>query len=56
VVLLLLVAAIAAGAYVASTREPVLSPLPAISPEVPEELRGDLERLRDAAEQLGESS
>ena len=56
VVLLLLVAAIAAGAYVASTREPVLSPLPAISPEVPEELRGDLERLRDAAERLGESS
>ncbi len=56
VALLLLVAVIGAGAYVLSTRETPLRELPAVSPELPEQLRGDLTRLRDAAEQLGEAS
>ena len=50
--LLVLVAAIAGGAYVLSTREPVLAPLPEISTELPDTLRTDLQRLRDAAERL----
>jgi eukaryotic-like serine/threonine-protein kinase len=54
-VLLLLVAAIAAGAYVASNRETVLTPLPDVSAELPDQLRSDLQRLRDAAEDLESS-
>lgn len=56
VALLLLVAVIAAGAYALSTRETPLRELPAVSPQLPEQLRGDLDRLRDAAEQLGNAS
>ena len=50
-ILLLLVAAVVGGAYVAG-REPVRTPLPDVSAELPDELRDDLQRLRDAAEQL----
>ncbi len=53
--LLVLVAAVAAGAYVLSTREPVLAPLPEISEQLPGTLRSDLQRLRDATEQLDAS-
>ena len=51
-VLLLLAAAIAGAAYVLAEREAVLAPLPQVSTELPDTLRGDLQRLRDAAERL----
>ena len=54
VVLLVLVAALAAAAYAVSTRETVLTPLPEVSSELPDTLRSDLQRLRDAAERLEE--
>jgi serine/threonine protein kinase len=53
-VLLVLVAALAAAAYVVSTSETVLTPLPEVRTELPDTLRSDLQRLRDAAERLEE--
>ena len=51
--LLLLVAALVAGFVVYdSTRQVELGPLPQVSVDLPEQLRGDLQRLRDATEQL----
>ena len=54
-VLLVLVAALAGAFYVAG-REPSLSPLPEVGAELPDELRTDLQRLRDVAEQQLEAS
>jgi len=50
--LLLLVAVVAAGAYALANRETPVVDLPQVSDQVPEELRGDLERLREVTEQL----
>ena len=55
--LLLLVGALVAGfAVYESSRDVELPPLPEVSVDLPERLRGDLQRLRDATEQLGASS
>jgi eukaryotic-like serine/threonine-protein kinase len=50
--LLLLVAVIAAGGYALSTREAPLVELPQVSEQLPDQLRTDLQRLRDATDQL----
>ena len=49
--LLLLVAVLAAGAYALNGRDVVVE-LPTVSDQLPERLRGDLQRLRDEAERL----
>ena len=50
--LLLLVAVVAAGAYALTSREVPLVELPTVSEQLPDQLRTDLQRLRDATEQL----
>jgi serine/threonine protein kinase len=56
VLILAVVVALALVAYAASTERDVeLRPLPEVSEELPAPLRGELQRLRDAAEQLGTS-
>ena len=50
--LLLLVAVVAAGAYALSEREVPVVELPQVSEQLPDELRTDLQRLRDETERL----
>jgi serine/threonine protein kinase len=50
--LLLLVGVLAAGAYALSEREVPLVELPQVSDQLPDQLRSDLQRLRDEAERL----
>jgi serine/threonine protein kinase len=54
--LLLLLGVLAAGAYALAEREVPLAPLPEVSEQLPDDLRSDLQRLRDATEQLEVSS
>lgn len=50
--LFLLVAVVAAGAYALANREVPRVELPQVSEQLPDQLRTDLQRLRDATEQL----
>ena len=50
--LLLLVAVVAAGAYALANREVPVVELPQVSEQLPEQLRTDLQRLRDETERL----
>ena len=52
VALLLLAAVVAVGAYVLTNRETPVVELPTVSEQLPDQLRTDLQRLRDAAEDL----
>ena len=54
--LLLLVGVLAAGAYALSNREVPVVELPEVSEQLPDELRTDLQRLRDETERLEVSS